>query len=334
MRMGLNMALSRAYGGGAAPASTSALSENFATSTYSVGATSYSPITTLPGYTFTRSGIQGAVDAAGAVQFFAANVAAINSAGYHAFGALTNYLLQSQALNTANWSALGAIVAANTAVAPDGTTTMDRIVEDTTSAAHCIYGPATGIVAGTATFSAFVKGGTQRYVSLRGGSVPAGGGFAWMTIDTQTGAVASNTAGTGYAVNCGGGIWRAVLVYTYASDDNQVIALSNVAAAPTTSAATGNVYLGASLDAYAWQAQTLQGNFPDGGPIITTTTAAVGIGASVMAVNLANGTYSATYTFDDNSTQTNAALVIADGVLNTPADFVPNRNIIKQLLVT
>ena len=62
---------------------------------YWAGGVEASPITALPGYAFTRSGTQAALDSDGSVDSFAANVAAINGLGYHAHIAETNNLLNA-----------------------------------------------------------------------------------------------------------------------------------------------------------------------------------------------------------------------------------------------
>lgn len=111
-----------------------ALAMKFTTPEYWVSGVKAASLSAMAGYTFTRSGIQGAVDASGAVQFFAANVPAINSAGYHSYGALTNYILQAQAFDDAAWgkpvggAGSSIAVTANASTAPDGTTTADRIL--------------------------------------------------------------------------------------------------------------------------------------------------------------------------------------------------------------
>lgn len=154
----------------------------------------------LPGYTFTRSGSQGAVDASGAVAFFAANAPAINSAGYHAYGALTNIIFPSNNTTTQTTPALTAA-------------------------------PYTLSFYGTGT------------VTLTGAS----------TAGPLVGTGASN---------------RVVLVFT-----------------PT--AATLTLTVSGTIT----NAGLLLGNFSDGGPIITTTTAAASIGESLLKHNAkADGT--------------------------------------------
>lgn len=220
-------------------ASTTAVCDNF--SVKGVG------IAALPGYSFARSGQQGAVDASGAVQFFAANVPAINSAGYHSYGALTNAALWSQDFTNAVWiKGASVTVTADQAVAPDGTTTADLV--DLTSASvgvglYQAYGVSTGVTYTRGIWLKGFAGGEILTVTDPGGSLPGTTTFtlttAWQFFTYITTASASGT----------GGIWL---------QKN-----------------SGNKF-------YAWQHQILAGNFPNGGPLIVTTTAAASIGASAL----------------------------------------------------
>lgn len=271
-------------GGATSAYAAYALAERFTVPEYWVNGAQVTPITALSGYSFTRSGTQGAVDASGAVQFFAANVPAINSAGYHAYGALTNYCIQSQTFET-SWTVGLVTVTANSTVAPDGTTTGDSIVEGSTvGQQHYIYQAATW-AAGSVTFSVFIKAGSRQYVSLRGADTV--GGNAWITADLVGNTVAVNAATgvTGSVTNVANG-WKRVSITSTANatTNNLMIVSSSVSTAPATNSNFGNSVNGSSSTAFVlWQAQVLQGNFPDGGPLIATTTAALGIGASVMS---------------------------------------------------
>ena len=247
MRMGLDMSLRGLLSAVASSVYAAyALAERFTVPEYWVSGTQYSPITTLPGYSFTRSGTQGAVDASGAVQFFAPNVAAINSAGYHAYGALTNHALQSQSFGT-TWAARGVCpVTENSTVAPDGTTTADTLALPADSNGGREQAGIT--TAGSSnTFSVFVKtaSGTK--------------GFSLQTFNGGT----IQSSGTLTATTA----WQRFTLHATHTNPSQLIIMSN----------------GVAGDLIVWQAQVIAGNFPNGGPIITTTTAAVGIGASVFS---------------------------------------------------
>ena len=158
-------------------------------SLYRVSHVDYDAISSLPGYVFTRTGEQGAIDSTGFVQWFATNVPAINDRGYHVYGALTNFLFDSQDISTASWgkgadgTGVTPVVTANAALAPDGTMTADRVQLDRGSSAD--YGNtstigqpfAGGPVAGTHTLSYWLKSATgatqQTYVNAYHPSIGA-----------------------------------------------------------------------------------------------------------------------------------------------------------------
>src|SRR6478736_703923 len=71
-----------------------ALAMKFTTPEYWLAGTQQANLAAMSGYSFTRSGEQGAIDASGAVAYFAPNTPAINNRGYHAYPALTNVMLR------------------------------------------------------------------------------------------------------------------------------------------------------------------------------------------------------------------------------------------------
>lgn len=252
----------------------------------------------LPGYTYTRTGEQGAVDSTGAVSYYADNVPAINDRGYHAYGALTNYVLYSQDF-TNGWAFFnGGTLDSNVAAAPDGTTTADRInfAANAESQLFRVVAPSVGQV--TNGVWARAEAGTKKF-RLKAFFSPNDNYSADFTATTE---------------------WQFFAYpFNHGANAQGQFAVVNEAAG-----GTGSILI--------WQAQLIPGNFPDGGPIIRTAGATASIGASALAFTVPNGTYDATYTFSDDTTQNNAALTIADGTLNLPADFSPNKNIIKSLV--
>jgi hypothetical protein len=321
MRIAIGVFLgSTATGGASSPYAAYALAEVFTLPQYWVAGTQYTPITALPGYTFTRSGIQGAVDASG--QFFAANVPAINSAGFHVYGALTNTLPQSQAFDNASWTKNLASVTANTDVGPDGTTTADSFITSGAAGSQYIFqGTAdTGVV----TVAVVAKAGTNaQFFQIYHGS----NATFYANFDLVGGTVGTVGAGAaGYIRALANGYYLCVAVMTIATAQSFIltqIPASNSGPVTAFGATVATIFL--------WQAQVIAGNFPNGGPIIATTTAAVGIGAYSLTNTVANGSYTATYTFDDNSTQT-IATTIAAGVFTFPTTL--NRNVVKQVLMS
>ena len=144
MRIGLDMSVART-GGGSNIFSTYGLATKFTMPEYWVAGVQYSPLSTMPGYTFTRTGSQGAIDASSAVAFFAANTPAINSAGYHAYDALTNNLL----------NAGGA-----------GTLSTQNVTTTATPYTLAFIGTGTVTLSGTSTAGPLVGTGASNQVSL------------------------------------------------------------------------------------------------------------------------------------------------------------------------
>ncbi len=192
----------------------------------------------------------------------------IKDVGYWARPAVTNYQWNSQAFGAANWTIIGtSSITSNTTVAPDGTTTADTFTAGTNPAV--IYdGSTSSVGAGDYTVSAFVKMGTCRWVTL---SLTASSDrFVW--FDLQTGAIGTVTAGaTPYIIDCGNGWYRLVVIVTKtdASVMYPQVRMSDTDNAQVTTA-------GATV--HLWQLQVLNGNFPDGGPIIPTAGATQALG--------------------------------------------------------
>ena len=139
----------------------------------------------------------------------------------------TNLLQYSEQLNNAWWTPDGGTITANTAVAPDGTTSMDRLTETATTNPHQVISTAVTIFGGAArTFSAFVKKGNVRYIQIA--NVAFGTSSASSIFDLDTKTVTANRASSGagpafgfvnsYIEDYGNGILRLVLVNTCSFD--------------------------------------------------------------------------------------------------------------------
>lgn len=116
-------------------------------------------------------------------------------------GASTNVMLQSQDLTS--WTATAATVTANTAVAPDGTTTADLIKASAADTAlHVISQAATLAVAGgPAGASIFLRAAGQARARFRCSSASGAAGFE-MLVDLGSGDIPSAGAfGTGASLN-------------------------------------------------------------------------------------------------------------------------------------
>jgi len=277
-----------------------AISDKFTIPEYKSGSTTYSPLSTFPGYTFTRTGTQGAIDAAGAVQFFAANVPAINSAGFHNHAAATNLVLHSQDLTAAAWVKGGVTVASNALAAPDGTMTADTVT--IAGSGETLYQLVPVTASTTYTFFFFAKRGTAPDL--------------FYSIYNETGGT-NVVAPTSYFAQTSTDWKRIALTFTTPVGCTTV----RVAMLRDTPASTGTVHF--------WQADTFAGSFPNGAPIIPTTTASLGIGAGTLTQTLATGNYSGLYTFDNNTTQTISTS--STGVFTFPTTTRP---IVKEAIVS
>jgi hypothetical protein len=264
--------------------------------TYRAGSSTASSVAGLPGYSYSRSGAKLELDASGApVAIAAASPAIIVGHGYYSRASLTNRTNRSQELDNAYWADSGtgtSSVTPNVATAPDGTATADRL----TVSANIGSGRAvalSGLTIGQVyTYSCFVKteSGTK---AIRAG------------FDNLAGSIAVTATAT----------WQRVAkVFTATATTHFPQILNNEASA-------GSVLV--------WQQQVLAGDLPDGGPLIVTTVVAATIGADALSLSVPNGNYTATYTFDDGSSQV-IATTVTGGIFTLPVHLMTlNRALLR-----
>ena len=171
-----------------------------------------------------------------------------------------NLLLQSQDFTT-TWANFGATDAANTAVAPDGTTTADSLVEDTSTSQHFIR-QAVSITTGLMyVFSVFVKKGdgasARDFVQLSLPNASFGVG-SYANFDIVNGTVTVTGAGLTSATitSAGNGWWRCVIVDTSVSS---VSTQFNILGITTGTSSQEQSYTGvATANMFLWGAQLEQ----------------------------------------------------------------------------
>lgn len=149
-----------------------------------------------PRITFTRAsvgtyiGADGLVKSAGSgVARFTHNPLTGQSLGLLIEQSVTNTLTYSEQMNDASWGKSNVTITSNAAVAPDGTTTADRLVITSTSPTldtrYC-FGKGNGIGGGNpVTLSVFVKKDTARYFNM--GFHNYGGYTAYVNFDLDLG---------------------------------------------------------------------------------------------------------------------------------------------------
>lgn len=160
-----------------------------------------------------------------------------------------NLLLQSQSFDV-TWAPSLAVVTANTGdtTAPDGTSTAEKLENDTSAGLHLVFQAVT--LNGTSyTFSVYAKKGTANFVALRGsdGSTARN---VWFNLDTgAVGTVDTNI--TASIVSVGNGWYRCIGTWTgsSASSSNYSVAISESNGVLSYTGTTKNIYIwGAQLE--------------------------------------------------------------------------------------
>jgi len=166
------------------------------------GAISTQP-STLRGYTFSRALAAYAEDIEGKLTLFPAGSPRVTNKGVLIEEARTNVLLRSQEFDNATWSKTNATVSADTATAPDGSTTADKLIASAGSAQHYVSQTVAGLSAGEArTISVYAKFAGVQYLAIYMSQGPT---QAW--FDLQAGTV-SNVTGSATITPLGNGWYR------------------------------------------------------------------------------------------------------------------------------
>jgi hypothetical protein len=165
--------------------------------------------------------------------------------------ATTNLLLRSEEFET-TWTTARASVSSDLIASPSGTTTADKLVEDTTQTSTHLAQQSVSVTTGTAyTFSLFAKAGERNFVQL-----VLQGQFATVTsaiFDLSTGVVGATTGTPSTsAVLLSDGWWRLSITATAnatGSTSAQVRVSNSSATATYTGDGTSGIYLwGAQLE--------------------------------------------------------------------------------------
>lgn len=184
----------------------------------------------------------------------------------------TNLALHSEEMiSSRNWAITNGSVLSDDVVAPDGNTTMETFIEDTTDAAHILSRQIGSITSGLDFWwSAFVKKGENRYaqIHLGGGGVAASQTPAGV-IDFDTGeffpvsplaTVSGPSAPEVCLIDCGNGFFWAAIKTTTTGTSNLQPRLYGSADGTY----AGRSYAGAAsrIALYAWGGQVTQAALP------------------------------------------------------------------------
>jgi len=187
--------------------------------------------------------------------------------------ARTNNCLWSEQIDNAGWTKLNLVITANATAAPDGTGTMDKMVDTATNGVHFIRQSIGGTSDGAVTvLSFFVKAAEFSQINM---NITKRDG----TIDSAVLNIGVSSSGWA-AVPMGGGIYR------YSKPTNMGTGATTPLFQINTYNGTTNSYAGTGQGFYVWGMQTEQASSasPYIGP---TTTAAVTV--TDYSVNLTTG---------------------------------------------
>jgi hypothetical protein len=143
-----------------------------------------------------------------------------------------NLLRRTQEFDNAYWTKLDATITENQIIAPDGTLTADKLVENTANAAHSVRSTAVSSTSGTKNVSAFIKAGERTFAFLRVTDLVTGG--AERRINLSTGVVDSvnvDPAGSWTSIsvsskNIGNGWYRIDVTATQGGGTTIALAIS------------------------------------------------------------------------------------------------------------
>lgn len=198
----------------------------------------------------TPPGLAGSPTVSGAVSQFAEtlNIASGGLAG-------VNMLKATQRLDAATWTKSATTISANATTAPDGTSTADKIVEDTATAQHLVFQSTTGSVsAGQAvTYSEYFKASGRDLVVLAFTSSGAFTSFRSALFDVTAGtATAVSGPGATSSIEAVGSGWYRCSLMAVADATGAVAARSYL----STTTISATAYLGnGTSGVFAWGAQ-------------------------------------------------------------------------------
>ena len=187
-----------------------------------------------------------------------------------------NLLVRSEEFdNTGTWSRTGlSTVTANAAVAPDGSTTADALVEDASTSVHRAFAATPSLLASTPhSFSVYVKASVRSIVRVE--VRDSAGGFSIQDFDLTTQVITSAGSGTGTISSVGNGWFRCTVNGTSSVSGGVGIVLIYSMQVVGTAAYTGTNGTSAIL---IWGAQLEQraGSFTVPGEYTPTVATATG----------------------------------------------------------
>jgi len=234
-----------------------------------------------PAITFTRASNATFFDASGALQTAANDTPRFDhdpatgnaSRGLLIEEARTNLYARSAEFDNAYWTkqallAFGSGSTANNHVAPDGTTTADTLIEDTTTTTHLVETPVAYVSGTTYTLSVFVKAAGRTWLGLQVIPSAYAGANRRAYFDLSNGTIGTTAASTTATIQALPNGWYRCSVTAAATVDGSGDSRIWMTTADNVASHTGDGASGLHL----WGAQLEAGAFPTS--YIPTTSAA------------------------------------------------------------
>jgi hypothetical protein len=231
----------------------------------------------------------------------------------------TNLLTYSQDFSNGVWSKIGATITSASNIAPDGTQTMQTLVEDTSTGNHWVYQSAGSVGSNTATI--YAKAYTRSWIVFRftvSGTIT----YAWFNL--STGALGTVQSGlTASITSVGNGVYRCSITGTMSASSPIVV---GIASGDNVTSYTGNGTSGV----YIWGAQLEALAFPTS--YIPTTSAQVtraSDNASMTGTNFsswynnAQGTLYSEVAVYNTSAAAMCVATLSDGTTNNRMELRP-----------
>lgn len=167
----------------------------------------------------------------------------------------TNLLTYSDDFSNAAWAKTRSSITSNTIIAPDGTLTGDKLVEDTTASNSHVVGYTYSVANATAyTFSVYVKKSERTWIAIRA----SGAGLTDATYyNVDTGVLGTVPSGTTASIASVGNGWYRCSYTRTTNAAASVAFYVHLASAGNTYTYTGDGYSGI----YIWGAQLEAGSF-------------------------------------------------------------------------
>jgi len=209
----------------------------------------------------------------------------------------SNLVLYSSEFDNVAWTKNRSSITANTIVAPDGTLTGDKLVEDTANNTHLLF-PNTAITVVSAapySYSVYLKAGERTIAQV------ADNDLVGATFDLSNGTITNLGTGVTASINSvGNGWYRCVTTRNAPSAIGRLVVL--LVSTGTTTSYTGNGFSGI----YIWGAQLEAGSFPTS----YIPTVASQVTRSADSASMTGTNFSSWYNISEGTFMYNATVLV------------------------